>query len=66
MDACDTWGLYGPANTCVNMKTSCQSSADCVIPCVADGADGFGGCVIGKNCGLMEGIHCPYPWPGHY
>ncbi len=64
-DTCDTYGISGPPNTCVNKKTPCQTSADCVIECVSDRDDGFGGCSIGKNCGLIEGVHCPDPntWP---
>jgi len=66
LDACDTIGMYGPKNTCINRKTPCTTNNDCVIPCVDKDANGFGGCSIGRNCGLAEGIHCPYPWPGHY
>jgi len=50
---------------CVNKKTPCDTSADCVIECVPETDEGFGGCVLAKNCGLEEGVHCPDPndWP---
>ncbi len=63
LDSCDVFGIVGPPNTCINKRTPCSSSLDCTIECVSDQADGFGGCVIGKTCGLQEGIHCPYPFP---
>ena len=67
IDTCDTLGIAGPRYTCVNTKKPCQTSADCLIQCVADpdSTQGFGGCVVAKNCGLAEGVHCPDPnnWP---
>jgi hypothetical protein len=47
--------------SCINKKIPCNTSADCTIECeLYDGAN-YGGCVIGKNCGLKEGFHCPPP-----
>ncbi len=55
-DAC---GLI--TKTCINSKKPCQTTADCLIPCETyEGVD-YGGCVMGRNCGLDEGIHCSLP-----
>ncbi|MBW1808644.1 MAG: hypothetical protein JRJ87_10655 [Deltaproteobacteria bacterium] len=55
----DMCGLF--TKTCINSKKACQTDADCVIPCEEyDGVD-YGGCVIGKTCGLNEGFHCDIP-----
>jgi hypothetical protein len=51
--------------TCFYQNTPCGSAADCIIECESDRPDQLGGCTVGKNCGLEEGVHCPDPdvWP---
>ncbi|MBW1807254.1 MAG: hypothetical protein JRJ87_03610 [Deltaproteobacteria bacterium] len=57
----DMCGLF--TKTCINKGIPCQTDADCVIECETDRPDELGGCVVGKTCGLEEGMHCPYPFP---
>jgi hypothetical protein len=47
--------------SCINKKIPCNTSADCLIECELYSGVNYGGCVIGKNCGLKEGFHCPPP-----
>ncbi len=52
----DICGLI--TKTCISSKKPCQTSADCAIPCEKFPGETFGGCVMGRQCGLEEGIQC--------
>jgi len=47
---------------CFYTKDPCDEDEDCSISCEEiDEGGGVLGCVIARNCGLVEGMHCPAP-----